>query len=206
MILTGIGSVWDRQGITGIESGADLCPYLGERANLEYLTISGCPTVPTENDGGPGRACGHWDEECLGDELMTGIINTTATSILSRITIATLEDIGYNVDYSTADPYDVANLNPSCLCNATQRRLVRDGASQQHGARSRHKRRLSDESRQDAIEYGQSLLLQRSQTFLIGRTGEDDDDDELIYVGDKFVTVFVEENGFIYDVVVRSDR
>jgi hypothetical protein len=133
---------------------------------------------------------------------MTGVINTTATSFLSRITIATLEDIGYKVDYSTADPYGVANLNPSCICNETQRRLVR-GVS--HESRSRRRRRLSDESRQDAIDYGQSLLLQRSQPFLIGgSTGEDDDG--LIYVGDKFVTVFVEENGVIHDVVVRSDR
>jgi Leishmanolysin len=203
MMLSGIGSVWDRQGVTGIESGEDLCPYLGERANKEYLAISGCPTVPTETDGGPGRACGHWDEECLGDEIMTGIINTTATSLLSRITIATLEDIGYKVDYSTADPYDVANLNPSCICNETQRRLVR-GVS--HVEARLRWRRLSDESRQDALDYGQSLLLQRSQTFLVGGTGEEDGDDELIYVGDKFVTVFVEENGVIYDVVVRSDR
>jgi hypothetical protein len=137
---------------------------------------------------------------------MTGVINTTATSFLSRITIATLEDIGYKVDYSTADPYGGANLNPSCLCNETQRRLVR-GVS--HESRSRRRRRLSDESRQDAIDYGQSLLLQRSQPFSIGgSTGEVDggDDDGLIYVGDKFVTVFVEENGVIHDVVVRSDR
>eukprot|EP00122_Pirum_gemmata_P007223 Pgem_evm1s6624 len=50
---------------------------------------------------GPGSKCGHWDEQILGNEVMTPIIDDN--QVISNITIASLEDLGYIVDYSQAE-------------------------------------------------------------------------------------------------------
>lgn len=51
-----------------------------------------------------------WDNACLRDELMTGFLREGATPILSRITIGSLLDLGYEVDFSEADPFDLFDL------------------------------------------------------------------------------------------------
>ena len=50
-------------------------------------------------------------------ELMTPLIS--GNNQLSRITIGSLEDLGYTVDYTKADPYTTADLGtaPGCICN-----------------------------------------------------------------------------------------
>jgi hypothetical protein len=60
--------------------------------------------VPVENSGGPGTRDSHWRESILTNELMTGYANTGPMP-LSRITIGSLQDIGYSVNYAAADPY-----------------------------------------------------------------------------------------------------
>ena len=58
--------------------------------------------VPIETDGGPGTAGGHWDDELFEDELMTGFISDT--NYVSSMTIANLEDIGYDTIWDWRDP------------------------------------------------------------------------------------------------------
>jgi len=90
---------------------------------LEYQKLSGCKTpVPVEYDGGDGTACGHWDEDCLIDELMTGY--ATGTLPLSRITVGGLEDLGYQVNYAAADPFPQTSLNKTCICGPSTAGLV----------------------------------------------------------------------------------
>ena len=48
---------------------------------------------------------------------MTGY--NTGTLPISRITVATLEDLGYGVDYGAADPFPASMLGP-CRCNNIQ--------------------------------------------------------------------------------------
>jgi hypothetical protein len=94
-------------------------------ATAEFRRISNCTTAkaPTETDYDRtgGTFCSHWDEVCMGSELMTGFLekNDDETHPLSRITIAGLGDLGYTVDYTTADPYTVDNLDDSCHCVKT---------------------------------------------------------------------------------------
>ena len=73
---------------------------------------------------------------------------------LSRLTIGTLEDLGYSVDYSQADPYTASDMNPGCVCN--RRRL-----GQSHAQWMTPKRRkLSQEGEQAVIAYGESLIAE----------------------------------------------
>jgi len=66
--------------------------------------------VPLENIGGAGTAGSHWRQAAFGGnnfetELMTGFINPNSDLPLSRVSLAALQDIGYEVDLSTADDF-----------------------------------------------------------------------------------------------------
>jgi hypothetical protein len=70
----------------------------------------GTPTeVPVENTGGPGTRDGHWRESIFRNELMSGFIGASGNPI-SRVTVASLEDMGYQVDLNAAEPYELPNL------------------------------------------------------------------------------------------------
>ncbi len=60
--------------------------------------------VPVENSGGDGVANGHWRESVLGNELMTPFLSNLP-GLLSEVTIASLQDVGYEVSYDAADAY-----------------------------------------------------------------------------------------------------
>ena len=73
-------------------------------------------SVPLETGGGPGTAGSHRSEAVFGNELMTGYISG-APDPLSILTVATLQDVGYTVNYSAADFYSlpghlVARIRP----------------------------------------------------------------------------------------------
>lgn len=80
--------------------------FVGASAMREYgELLRDAPTpVPLEEDGGPGTAGGHWDEEVFGSELLTGWIDAGLNPI-SRVSVGAFDDLGYDVDMSQVDPY-----------------------------------------------------------------------------------------------------
>lgn len=82
--------------------------FVGPHAMAEFDAIGGSlysgAKVPVENVGGQGTANGHWREEVMGNELMTSFM-TNREGVLSTVTIAALEDMGYTVNYEAADNY-----------------------------------------------------------------------------------------------------
>ena len=180
---------------------------MGPRANAEYKDITGCDVVPTENAGtiDDGSFCGHWADECLQSELMTSFIDR-GLNPLSRITIATLDDLGYTVDYSTADSYGRSDVASTCTCG---QRLLSDetthGKVRQLGTshKSTPRRSLSEEARVAALTFGRETLEQRqAKKAFFQRDNADGILDDMLYVGDKMVDVFVEEDGAIFDVTI----
>lgn len=98
--------------------------FIGSNASREYGDLTGKPpeSVPLEDDGGPGTQGGHWEEEVFGHELMTGYLSGSHQPF-SRISVGAFEDLGYDVDYSAADPYVfgarslLLTAAPSLACN-----------------------------------------------------------------------------------------
>lgn len=174
-----------------VSTDSSVCSYRGERANSEYKLISGCDTVPLELEGGGGSACSHWSENCLQAELMTPTLNNGVDNTLSRITIAAFEDIGYNVSYAAAGPFGRSDLGAGCACS---RRLSTDTPGLQ---RRGNRRLLSDKSHQMAIAYGKSVLAQNRLPEKADFVGRD-----LLYVGDKVVSVLLMEGNQLFSVVV----
>ena len=112
--------MWEEMGL--VEAvGTPEWRYVGPRAMREYGVLRNrAPTpVPIETDGGPGTAGGHWDETALANELMTGFVNG-ANNPLSRVTIACLEDMGYQVNYEVADGYSLPRPGRSVLSRSAR--------------------------------------------------------------------------------------
>jgi subtilisin-like proprotein convertase family protein len=104
--VLGFGTNWDE---LGLRQGAGTVnpTFTGANAMREFGTLSGgsaTRAVPLANVGGPGTRDAHWREAVFGNELMTGFLND-GPNPLSRLTIAALQDMGYEVSYAAADPY-----------------------------------------------------------------------------------------------------
>ena len=108
--VIGIGTIWTRKGLLA-GAGSANPTFTGAGAKKEYGVLKGTgPTaVPVENSGGAGTRDSHWRESVFKNELMSGFI-AAPNNPLSRVTVASLQDIGYVVDLSAAEPYALPNL------------------------------------------------------------------------------------------------
>lgn len=100
--VLGFGTTWDSRVLAGDGTGDPR--FIGTNAVAAYATMGGSGTVPVEATGGSGTAYAHWRESTFGSELMTGWING-GSNPLSRLSLASMADIGYQVDLSQADAY-----------------------------------------------------------------------------------------------------
>src|SRR5215831_5402496 len=103
--VLGIGSIWtEKHDLVGARTANPR--FVGPQADAEWVKLSGFvpKSLPVENHGGPGTRNSHWRETVFGNELMTGFLSG-ATQPLSRMTIASLADLGYKVDLSVADHF-----------------------------------------------------------------------------------------------------
>jgi hypothetical protein len=108
--VLGIGTIWTAKGLLAGSSGNNPT-FTGTNAKKEYGTLKGTgpAAVPVENTGGPGTANSHWRETVFRNELMTGFV-AGPPNPMSRLTVASLKDLGYKVDLTKAEPYSLPNL------------------------------------------------------------------------------------------------
>ena len=104
--VLGVGTIWQARGLL---SGAGTANprFLGTRATAEYNALFGATgtSVPVEGNNSPaGSRDSHWRESVFGAELMTPYISG-ASNPISRVTVASLADLGYTVNMSAADGY-----------------------------------------------------------------------------------------------------
>ena len=110
--VLGYGTVWDVFGVLADPTflGGTDPHFTGAQALAQFDLIGGAgfggAKVPVENQGGPGTADGHWRESVFDNELMTGFINL-GDNPLSVVSIASLADLGYQVDIGRADPFSI---------------------------------------------------------------------------------------------------
>jgi Leishmanolysin/Bacterial pre-peptidase C-terminal domain len=104
--ILGIGTLWSDFGLlSGAYTSNPI--FTGANATAQYNQIFGTNAagVPVEATGGPGTADSHWRETVFTNELMTGWAGPGTNLPLSRVTIGSLADLGYTVNYAAADPY-----------------------------------------------------------------------------------------------------
>ncbi|MFM7061984.1 MAG: hypothetical protein ACKO04_00615, partial [Actinomycetes bacterium] len=144
--VLGFGTMWDigRNLLSG--AGTLQSAYSGPLGRTAFAKLGGTGDVPLETDGVPGDGTvdSHWKDrwtaqdgrQCFGTELMTGIINSTSDPVvnttlnrLSIMSIASVADLGYQVDLTQADTYSL----PSCPATSPLLQRVLDGAPPQLG-------------------------------------------------------------------------
>lgn len=134
--VLGFGTVWDRFGYlqdpaAGTASQPPDTHFSGTLAIAAFERAGGASyrgaKVPVENETAryPGVEDSHWRESVFGDELMTGGVRGGRRTFepLSRVTAASLADLGYAVDYAAADAFRLARPNPA-LRDALQRGTI----------------------------------------------------------------------------------
>lgn len=108
--VIGIGTIWSFKGLLA-GAGTNNPTFKGTNAKKEYgiLKGTGPKTVPVENTGGPGTRDSHWRESLFRNELMSGFI-AAPNNPLSKMTAASLKDLGYVVNMGAAEAYALPNL------------------------------------------------------------------------------------------------
>jgi hypothetical protein len=117
--VLGVGTLWNTQpnfDRTLLEGSSDNPFFSGKKANVFWNAEGGTGMLPIEADGGPGTAFGHWDEETLNNELMTGFLNL-GENPLSRITAGSMRDLGYG-SASVGESYDLPRGTPGVPAKA----------------------------------------------------------------------------------------
>jgi hypothetical protein len=104
--ILGIGTLWEDKGLLS-GAGTSNPIFIGANATAQYNQIFGTSArgVPVEATGGSGTADAHWRETVFTNELMTGWAGPGTNLPLSRVTIGSLADLGYTVNYAAADAY-----------------------------------------------------------------------------------------------------
>ena len=189
--VLGLGTLW-HDGKT--DNVNDSLVYQGKEAQRVWSEDWKCVgTPPIELDGGSGTRGGHWDERCFRNELLTGYLSSTSVNPISKLTIAALDDLGYEVDYSRAQPY--SPQESCCNGNLYRSRILQDFFEEPK------KPSISEDGRRLAESYGRKTLNQ-----IHDEAPENHDTEDLIYVGDSFLSVMYEENGYFYQVDVTVSR
>ena len=132
---------------------------------------------------------------------MTGSIGSN-TLLTSNITLAALQDQGYDVDYSKADAYgpdDMDNSVDGCCkpLGWDSRKYLRRLNSNHNNNKS--KRHLSEEGRAKAVAHGRKVLETRRLPPGVPR-----EQNGIRYVGDRSISVIIEENGTLHEVGVAA--
>ncbi len=118
--VLGIGTLWELfEVISG--AGSDNPEFIGKNALAEWHDLGGTGNVPVENKGSSGTRDGHWRESTFDTELMTAY--SDEVEYLSRLTIASLKDLTYNVDFSIASSYTLPSQNVQTLSDDNSSRL-----------------------------------------------------------------------------------
>jgi hypothetical protein len=114
--VIGIGTLWRTRDMLLGATTTDP-RFMGLQAGAQCVALGGLSDcadgrVPVENIGGTGTADVHWRETIFDREVMTGFVESNADMPFSRISIASLEDLGYQVNLLSGDPYQVIPALP----------------------------------------------------------------------------------------------
>mmetsp|Transcript_21752 Transcript_21752/g.47271 ORF Transcript_21752/g.47271 Transcript_21752/m.47271 type:complete len:427 (+) Transcript_21752:359-1639(+) len=168
--------------------------YIGENAVKVWTDDWGCVGKPPVQkvilEDGTILVGAHWEEECFGAELMTPYADLGTK--LSKLSIAAVEDLGYTVDYNAASDYDGSDTT---CCSPETGNIA---------SSTPIKPQLSDSGVATATAYGRQVLSQ-SQRPAEEVASIEEEEGMIMYVGDRFITVLIEENGSIFEVFVTNE-
>ncbi|WP_411280021.1 leishmanolysin-related zinc metalloendopeptidase [Gemmatimonas sp.] len=121
--ILGIGTLWNYQRQFLLGAGTDDPYFNGVQARAQLASTSGFGYaglgVPVENAGSTGTRDAHWRRSIFANELMQGYSQPGGMP-LSRITIASLSDMGYVTTMTGADSYSFLTAIRSMSLGASE--------------------------------------------------------------------------------------
>ena len=195
--VLGGGTLWVENGLYTEGSGQYAT---GTQADNEWKAIGCSGPLPVELDGGDGTANGHWDEDCLGNEILTGISeDPNVSQPVSRITIGTFQDMGYEVDYNQADPFTIADLG---VCGPSCPEHGRRGLRQRE---RKMKAELSSEDRDVIMRHVKTELTKMRKEHEIAEVARSGGDDGIKAV-EELTVLYQDAKGHMHSVHVTWDE
>jgi Leishmanolysin len=136
--VLGFGTIWKPKGLligAGSSGKCGIDPqFIGANAVAVWRAFGKTGNVPVEGAGvdqngnpiGSGTCEGHWRESIFTKELMTGFLDSGVPNPLSKLTIASLKDLGYTVNLDAAEAYTLgATLsNPRAKFTTPQAQMI----------------------------------------------------------------------------------
>jgi hypothetical protein len=119
--VLGIGTLWEERGRNFVRR-ADGTYNSNTYAGWAYGELNGTFTqtaIPLTTGVVAGSDYSHWREQVFADEIMTHAIGSGG-SPLSQMSIASLRDIGWNVNYGASEPYSLRNPVVRATINRVQ--------------------------------------------------------------------------------------
>jgi hypothetical protein len=106
--ILGVGTLWNYGRSLLVGRGSDDPYYNGAAAREHFSGIGGLTYtglgVPVENVGAAGTRDAHWRRTIFANELMQGFAQPGGMP-MSRVTVASLADLGYTVSLNGADSF-----------------------------------------------------------------------------------------------------
>lgn len=202
--VLGFGTLFE---INFLYGGLPSDRYAGFAGNREWDALGCSGTLPIETDGGEGTAGSHWDETCLDDEVMTGVL-VGREAVLSRLTIAAMEDLRYTVSYDTADDYTIDDLSESCSVAYCPERQnvsgVRRRRSLADSGMPPKKAPMTPEGLQLALEAGQNYLRTHRRENALTNVEEEQLLEEAASSSEETVEISVEAD-FVIVLIQDTD-
>lgn len=147
-------------------------------------------------------SCGHWSDGCFDDAELMGPFGGDS---LSEITVGSLQDLGYVVDFDRADELLRSNLDASCRCAAltAEEQLARDEVV----ASSPATPDLSedDSGRASAIRFGFQILEENEQAEAELQQLMTLEEQGLRDISTQVISVmYMDDNGVVRDEIVKK--
>lgn len=130
---------------------------------------------------------------------MTGF--ATGNLPMSRVTIGTLDDLGYEVNYDASDAFSAVDLDEGCRCDGGRNLFE----TKSHVRRA-ERRRLSEAGLAAAQKAGLEHLKLMAQDKSNFAKSQANGKNDVTFVGDKSVHVLYFENNRVHDVLVRAEE
>lgn len=122
----GFGTIWDEKNLLlGACPTSSTPSFIGQSSQAAFVAalvpggVYTDPITPVEGQGtcNDGTRDGHWSESVMGNELMTGFLNS-GSNPLSAITSGSLRDLGYTVNDVPSDAYTVPSVTAALRMGA----------------------------------------------------------------------------------------
>ena len=170
--------------------------YIGTNGLAAWRDIGCSGDLPLGTNGDTG----HWNEDCLGLEIMTPLLRWNRDHLFSGMTMGALEDLGYTVNRAEQDAFGLADLG-DCGAACPEARRRRLGMTNTTRIPKLARPKLSEEAQMELLNAAADRF--RDQERQLRATESEHDLESLV---GSSVSYVYEENGHIFSRTIHRHQ